>query len=177
MIVRCQSQASRNDSGSVCSSHCVAERRDELGKGFRRLGVDPVPDGRLDEREPRRQRGLVGRRLHERDARAGARVGVALVVAGELLALMSATSSRVRANTPTWSSARESLRMPCRGINPYVGLNPNTPQNAAGRMTEPLVWLPTASGTMPAATAAAEPDDDPPGVCSALCGLRVLPGG
>ena len=29
---------------------------------------------------------------------------------------------------------------------------------------------------MAAATAAAEPLDDPPGVCSGLCGLRVLPG-
>ena len=29
---------------------------------------------------------------------------------------------------------------------------------------------------MPAATAAADPLDDPPGVCAALCGLRVFPG-
>src|SRR5438093_11145051 len=29
---------------------------------------------------------------------------------------------------------------------------------------------------MPAATAAAEPLEDPPGVCAGLCGLRVLPG-
>jgi hypothetical protein len=29
---------------------------------------------------------------------------------------------------------------------------------------------------MPAATAAADPLDDPPGVCSGLCGLRVFPG-
>jgi hypothetical protein len=43
-------------------------------------------------------------------------------------------------------------------------------------MVEPLVWLPSASGTMPAATAAAEPLEEPPGVCSGLCGLRVLPG-
>ena len=35
-------------------------------------------------------------------------------------------------------------------------------------MTEPLVCDPTASGTMPAATAAAEPEDEPPGVCSGL---------
>ncbi len=33
-------------------------------------------------------------------------------------------------------------------------------------MTEPPVWLPTAIGSMPAATAAAEPDEEPPGVCS-----------
>ena len=40
-------------------------------------------------------------------------------------------------------------------------------------MTEPPVWLPSAIGSMPAATAAAEPDDDPPGVCAGLRGLRV----
>src|SRR3954469_12432099 len=43
-------------------------------------------------------------------------------------------------------------------------------------MVEPLVWLPSASGTIAAATAAAEPLEEPPGVCSGLCGLRVLPG-
>ena len=44
-------------------------------------------------------------------------------------------------------------------------------------MVEPTVCVPNATGTMSAATAAADPEDDPPGVCSALCGLRVLPGG
>jgi len=43
-------------------------------------------------------------------------------------------------------------------------------------MVEPAVWLPSASGTMLAATAAAEPLEEPPGVCAGLCGLRVLPG-
>ena len=50
------------------------------------------------------------------------------------------------------------------------------PQKEAGRITEPPVWVPTASGVMPAATAAADPEDEPPGVCSGLTGLRVLPG-
>ena len=62
-----------------------AERRDELGKGFGRIGVDPVPQRRLDEREPRRERRLLGRRQHEGNARSGSRVRVALVVARELL--------------------------------------------------------------------------------------------
>src|SRR6185369_3364763 len=66
--------------------------------------------------------------------------------------------------------------MPLRGMSPCVGLNPTMPQNAAGRIVDPLVWLPSASGAMPDATAAAEPLDDPPGVCSRLCGLHVLPG-
>src|SRR5258707_12242655 len=49
------------------------------------------------------------------------------------------------------------------------------PQYAAGRITEPAVCVPKASGTMPSATAAAEPLDEPPGVCAGLCGLAVLP--
>ena len=31
-------------------------------------------------------------------------------------------------------------------------------------MIEPPVWVPIAAGIMPAATAAAEPDQEPPGV-------------
>src|SRR5277367_4824507 len=63
-----------------------------------------------------------------------------------------------------------------RGMAPKLGLNPITPLKAAGRTTEPSVWLPSASGTIPAATAAADPDDDPPGVCLRFQGLTVGPG-
>ena len=56
------------------------------------------------------------------------------------------------------------------GISRYDGLNPVTPQNAAGRITEPAVCVPNAIGTMAAATAAAEPDDEPPGVCADCAG-------
>ena len=50
---------------------------------------------------------------------------------------------------------------------------PKTPQNAAGRIVEPPVCVPSASGTMPSATAAPEPDDEPPGVRAWSQGLRV----
>ena len=43
-------------------------------------------------------------------------------------------------------------------------LKPTTPQYAAGRSTEPTVWEPIASGAIRAASAAAEPAEDPPGV-------------
>jgi len=33
-------------------------------------------------------------------------------------------SSILRAKSPTWSSVRESRRIPCREINPCVGLKP-----------------------------------------------------
>src|SRR5205814_2390928 len=59
---------------------------------------------------------------------------------------------------------------------PPVGLNPTTPENAPGRIVEPFVWVPSAPGITPAATAAAEPIDDPPGVRSRSYGFRVGPG-
>src|SRR5438874_179438 len=42
-------------------------------------------------------------------------------------------------------------------MSPCVGFNPYTPQYEAGRIVDPPVWLPSASGTMPDATAAADP--------------------
>src|SRR5690606_12760330 len=43
-------------------------------------------------------------------------------------------------------------------------------------MMDPPGWVLKATGTIPAATAAAEPLDDPPGVWSRLRGFRVGPG-
>src|SRR6185295_16763102 len=90
-----------------------------------------------------------------------------------IAAAANATSATPAANSPTVSSDHDTHFMPGVGNNPYDGLKPATPQNAAGRMTEPPVWLPNATGTIPAATAAAEPQDDPPGVWARLHGLRV----
>ena len=52
---------------------------------------------------------------------------------------------------------------------------PTTPHRAAGWRIEPPVSEPRASGTKPAATAAAEPPDDPPGTRPVSWGLRVGP--
>ena len=46
----------------------------------------------------------------------------------------------------------------------------------AGRIIEPWVCSPIVKGTMPAATAAAEPLELPPGVCARFFGLLVAPG-
>lgn len=54
-----------------------------------------------------------------------------------------------------------------------MGLKPSTPQTAAGRTTEPAVCVPRAIGTIPSATAAAEPLEEPPGVWRGSWGLRV----
>src|SRR2546421_12884453 len=61
-------------------------------------------------------------------------------------------------------------------MRPTVGLKPTTPQNAAGRITEPFVCEPIAAGTTPAATAAADPIDEPPGVREGSQGFSVWPG-
>src|ERR1035437_2467257 len=43
-------------------------------------------------------------------------------------------------------------------------------------MILPAVWVPNASGKKQSATPAAEPEEEPPGVCAGLAGLVVGPG-
>src|SRR5690625_7330065 len=49
------------------------------------------------------------------------------------------------------------------------------PQKAAGIRILPPPSVPTAHGPIPAATAAAAPPDEPPGVSCGSIGLRVIP--
>jgi hypothetical protein len=56
-----------------------------------------------------------------------------------------------------------------------VGLSPTTPQSAAGWRIEPPVSVPIAHGARPAATAAADPPEDPPGTRSRSHGFRTGP--
>src|SRR6185437_4295240 len=50
-----------------------------------------------------------------------------------------------------------------------------TPENAAGWRTEPPESVPVAAGTMRAATAAADPPEEPPGTRLRFQGLRTGP--
>ena len=52
---------------------------------------------------------------------------------------------------------------------------PEIPQKAAGCRTDPPVSEPVAKGTRSAATAAAEPPDEPPGTCSRFHGFFTGP--
>jgi len=61
------------------------------------------------------------------------------------------------------------------GMRPKLGLRPTTPDQAAGMRTEPPMSVPSASGTQPAATAAPDPPEEPPGVRDESHGLRVTP--
>ena len=67
------------------------------------------------------------------------------------------------------------FQLPDDGIVPAEGLNPTRPQHAAGIRIEPAPSLAVARPTMPAATAAAEPPEEPPGVRQRSQGLRVAP--
>src|SRR6185503_1167997 len=87
----------------------------------------------------------------------------------------SEQSSAFRAIGPILSSVHESAIAPCREMSPYVGRRPVTPQYADGVPMDPEVSLPSANGTMPPPTAAADPLDDPPDQRSVFHGLRPGP--
>ena len=61
------------------------------------------------------------------------------------------------------------------GTRPKLGFRPTLPQKAAGMRTLPAPSVPMPIGPMPAATAAAAPPEEPPGVLARFQGLRVRP--
>src|SRR5215471_8453901 len=92
------------------------------------------------------------------------RLRLAVPAAWPMRVQRSCMSSAVCVNNPAVSSDGAKGNTPSRGSNPTLGLNPDTPQNDAGRSIEPSVCVPNANGTIPAATATAEPLELPPGV-------------
>jgi len=60
-------------------------------------------------------------------------------------------------------------------MRPRVGFSPTSPQHDAGMRIEPPPSAAWASGSMPAATAAAAPPLEPPGVRAVSHGLRTGP--
>ena len=65
--------------------------------------------------------------------------------------------------------------MPYRDTRPYVGFKPVRPVSAAGWRIDPPVSVPVAAGASRAATAAAEPPEDPPGTHSRFQGFFTGP--
>ena len=86
---------------------------------------------------------------------------------------MMAQSSTVRATGPAWSSEEANATIPHRLHRPYVGLMPAMPQKLAGWRIEPPVSVAVAPSASRAATAAAEPPEEPPGTSAALLPCRV----
>src|SRR5207245_11095800 len=74
----------------------------------------------------------------------------------------SAQSSALCANGPTVSSDCDSGIAPARLTRPTVVFSPVTPQKCAGIRIEPPVSDPNAANVKRAATAAPDPDDEPP---------------
>jgi hypothetical protein len=60
-------------------------------------------------------------------------------------------------------------------VRPRRGLTPTSPQQEAGTRIDPVPSPPDAAGTTPAATAAADPPLDPPGVIDGDHGFTVGP--
>src|SRR5207247_3329206 len=84
-------------------------------------------------------------------------------------------SATVRASGPSATSVFQPGDDGSCGTSPKVGLNPTTPQNAAGIRIEPPPSPPSDSGPQPAATAAAAPPEDPPAVRPTSHGFAVRP--
>src|SRR5260370_37318342 len=87
---------------------------------------------------------------------------------------MTALSRTVRLTTCS-TELPKALSSGRTGLRSRVILSPNRPQHAAGMRIEPRPSLAWASGTMPAATAEAEPPDEPPEIWSGFHGLRQGP--
>jgi hypothetical protein len=83
-------------------------------------------------------------------------------LAPEKASAIAIRSAAPRARKPIVSSDGASAMAPPSGTRSRVGFQAVTPQHCAGIRSEPPVSEPSATGTMPAATATAEPDDDPP---------------
>src|SRR5918998_4051261 len=83
----------------------------------------------------------------------------------------AATVGTSTPRTRMWSHVSDSGNPPPVGNAPAPGLRPTTPHSAAGVRTEQPVSVPSASGTRPAAMAAAEPPEDPPVIRDGSCGL------
>src|SRR6516165_11526077 len=88
---------------------------------------------------------------------------------------MSAASATVRVRGPRQARPLNDSFSGHVDMPPRCGLTPTRLHQAAGMRTDPAPSEPIAAGTIPAATAAAEPPLEPPGVWSKLQGLRVAP--
>jgi hypothetical protein len=88
---------------------------------------------------------------------------------------MRAHVSTSRAIGPAWSKPEASGKQASSGTRPWVGLKPTIPQQAAGIRIEPPESEPSAASARPTATAAPEPELDPPAIRSEANGFATIP--
>ena len=94
---------------------------------------------------------------------------------GPRTASSSVAVSRTVRLTQSSTDSAVSSRIGPSEILPWLGFSPTSPQHEAGMRMEPPPSLACANGTMPLATAAAEPPLDPPGERLMSQGLWVAP--
>src|SRR5262245_30060988 len=91
------------------------------------------------------------------------------------MAVSSRAASRtLRAMGPTWASVGVA-EVGHTGTRPKCALMPARPVKQHGMRTEPPPSVPSANGVIPAATDAAAPALEPPGVLARFQGWRVIP--
>ena len=79
------------------------------------------------------------------------------------------------ARAPALSSVLAMGTIPSAGSVPAGGFRPQTPLSCAQAMIEKEVSVPTAAGTIPAATATAEPLEEPEGLNDGSAAWITLP--
>src|SRR4051812_36853561 len=87
----------------------------------------------------------------------------------------NARSPTLRAIGPPTEVVSHWLDCGHSGTRPSDGRSPTTPQNDAGLRSEPPMSEPSASGTMPDASAHAAPPDEPPADRLGSTGFNVVP--
>ena len=104
------------------------------------------------------------------------RAGVAAgVKPGSSSCMPRVTPATVVAIGPIVSRPGASGHTPSSDMRPWVVFRPAMPQQAAGTRTEPPVSEPSATSASPAATAVAEPLEDPPGMSPGSSGFTGVP--
>ena len=86
---------------------------------------------------------------------------------------ISAASATLRAMGPLTERVSKGKSEGPLATRPGLGRRPTTPQKLAGVRSEPPRSEPVASQAWPAASAAAEPPEEPPEVRSVRQGVRV----
>src|ERR1700722_15435650 len=92
-----------------------------------------------------------------------------------MLSRTMAQSSTARQIGPSLSMVQLRAMAPVRGTSPKVGRRPVSPQRVDGDEIDPSVSDPMANATQPAATALAEPADEPLEPWLGFHGFRVRP--
>jgi hypothetical protein len=85
-----------------------------------------------------------------------------------------AASATVRASGPLCTRCVQAFVAGQNGTRPKVPLKPTTPVRPAGIRIDPAPSPPCASGPRPAATAAAAPPEEPPGVVEVSHGFTAV---